>query len=288
MLIAFAIAGLMLTTIISGLVWTSMTGQDFKNYLDGIKNPDNADAYRVIQVIMAVCSYLLPAIFTAWLINRKPLQLLGFSGQIQLSQAGLSILIMLIALFVGTALAYFNHIIPLPTSWRTRFDQWESEYNQQVESIVQLRNGKDYIIALIVMGFVPALCEETLFRGGLQNFLTRSSKNYWLSIIIVSLIFSAAHSSYYGFLSRLFLGIVLGLIYQYSGRLWLSVLAHFVNNAIAISVLYYYKTEGKSITETTKDVNTGWWAIFLLPLMIGLLIYLKKASSPAKNTLNTQ
>ncbi len=287
MLITFAIAGLILSSAIGLSIWANMTGQDPKLFLEGLTNPAYANAYKVVQSITAVFSYLIPAFATAWMLNRKPMELLGFSGRIQINQVGLAILIILIALFVASGLAYFNRLIPIPGEWRGKFDKWELEYNQQVEAISSLTTFPDYIIALIVLGFIPALCEEALFRGGLQNFLARSTKNYWLSIIIVSIIFSAAHGSYYGFLSRFFLGVVLGFIYQYSGRLWLSILAHFVNNALAISVIYYYSVKGKSMTETTNDVNSGWWGVFLLPLLIGLFIYFRKISG-SPNNLNPQ
>ena len=286
-LITFTIAGLILSSAIGMSVWANMTGQKAELFLEGLKNPAYANAYKVAQTITAVFSYLIPAFAAAWMLNRKPMKLLGFSGRIHINQVGLAVLIILIALFVASGLAYFNRLIPIPGEWRGRFDRWESEYNQQVEAISGLTTFSDYIIALVVLGFIPALCEETLFRGGLQNFLTRATKNYWLSIIIVSLIFSAAHASYYGFLARFFLGIILGLIFQYSGRLWLSILAHFVNNALAISVLYYFSVKGKSMAETTNDVNSGWWGVFLLPLLIGLVIYFRKVS-PDPNNINPQ
>jgi membrane protease YdiL (CAAX protease family) len=287
MLIAFAIAGMIMTSLITIPVWTNMTGQKFEEFEKGMTNPAYSDAYKVAQSIAAIFGYLLPAIFTAWLLNRKPIKLLGFSPEVKPSQAGLTVLIIFISLFVSTSLAYFNHIIPIPADWKISFDKLETNYNQQVEAIVSLKNTSDYIIALIVMAFLPAVCEETLFRGGLQNFMARSTKNYWLSILVVSLIFSAAHFSYYGFLSRFFLGIVLGLIFQYSGKLWLSILAHFLNNALALTVMYFYIQEGKSITEAAKEANNNWWGIFILPLLIGLFIYFKKISASPDTENNT-
>ncbi|HEX7845694.1 MAG TPA: CPBP family intramembrane glutamic endopeptidase [Chitinophagaceae bacterium] len=284
MLIAFAIAGLMLAGIISIPIFTGMTGQKFEAFKDGMTNPAYSNAYKVIQSVTSVFSYFIPAVFTAWLLNKRPYKLLGFSPEVKFSQAGMTVLIMLIALLISTSLAYFNEIIPVPADWKVSFDKLEADYIKQVEVIVGLNNFSEYIIALIVMAFLPAVCEETLFRGGLQNFLTRSTKNYWLSIIIVSIIFSAAHFSYYGFLSRLFLGIVLGLLFQYSGKLWLSITAHFLNNALAISALYYFKQQGKSISEATKETNASWMGIFALPLLIGLFIYFRKISRTETNT----
>lgn len=287
MLIAFAVAGLILSSLISVPVWTAMTGQHFDAFKDGMTNPAYANAYKAVQSITAVFSYLIPAVFTAWLLNHKPFRLLGFSPDIKPSQAGITILLILIALFISTSLAYFNHIIPVPNEWKIRFDKMEADYNQQVEAIVSLKSATDYIIALLVMAFLPALCEETLFRGGLQNFLARSTKNYWFAVIVVSLIFSAAHFSYYGFLSRFFLGVVLGLIFQYSGKLWLSILAHFLNNALAITALYYYTRQGKSISEAVNEANSNWWGIFVLPLLIGLFVFFRKISASPPAEQNT-
>ena len=134
------------------------------------------------------------------------------------------------------------------------------------------------MMSIALMAFLPALCEETLFRGGLQNFLTRATKSPWLSIIIVSILFSAVHFSFWGFVPRIFLGIVLGALFHYSGKLWLSILAHFINNALAITVLYISTQQGKSLQEAMKQDETSFWGILALPLVIGLFGLFKKVS----------
>jgi uncharacterized protein len=278
MLIAFTIAAFFLAAVISIPVWTNMTGKGFEEMDRAMKDPAYSDVTKILQVINAVIGFLLPSLITAALLNRKPLRLLGFSKDIRLSQAGLVVLIMATSLVVVTSLSYFNNIIPVPASWRILFDKWENDYNEMAKALIGLNNTGEFIIALIIMGFLPALCEETLFRGGMQNYLTRSTKNPWLSIIIVSLIFSAIHFSYYGFLSRFFLGIVLGLLYQYSGKLWLSILAHFLNNAIAITVLYVYTLQGKPMDDAITENSTSYWGILALPLVIGLLLLFKRVS----------
>ena len=128
------------------------------------------------------------------------------------------------------------------------------------------------------MAFLPALCEEALFRGGLQNFLTRGTAMPWMSIIVVSILFSLAHFSFYGFLSRFFLGIVLGALFHYSGKLWLSILAHFINNALAITVLYISIQQGKPLEEAMKQDATSFWGILAVPVVIILFIIFKTTS----------
>jgi hypothetical protein len=44
---------------------------------------------------------------------------------------------------------------------------------------------------------------------------------------------------FYGFFPRLALGILLGAIYWYSGSLWVAILAHFVYDAILITLVYF-------------------------------------------------
>ena len=278
MLIAFTIAGILLASLISIPVWTNMTGLSFKNMEKGMSNPANSDAAKVLQVITAIVGFFLPAVVTASLLNRKPLKLLGFSRGIKINQTGLVLFIMVASLFVSASFSYFTDIIPIPESWRTLFDKWENNYNEMAAAIISLNNTFEFILALIIMAFLPALCEETLFRGGLQNFLTRSTKVPWLSILIVSLIFSAVHFSYYGFLSRVFLGAILGIIYQLSGKLWLSIIGHFINNALAITVLYIYKTQGKSLDDAIAETNDSYWGILALPVVIGLLLVFKRTS----------
>jgi membrane protease YdiL (CAAX protease family) len=152
----------------------------------------------------------------------------------------------------------------------------EDEYNRQVEAIIGLNNIWQYLLALIIMAFLPALCEEALFRGGLQNFLTRATRMPWLAIILVSILFSLAHFSYFGFLSRLFLGVILGLIYEYSGKIWLNIVAHFFNNALALTVIYYFKLHGKPVRDAIDDNNSMWAGVFGVPVLIGLLYLFNK------------
>jgi membrane protease YdiL (CAAX protease family) len=275
MLIAFTVAGVILASIIYYPIWTAMTGRPITEMEKDLSNPAFGDAAKVFQTITAIFGFFLPAFVTAAILNRKPLKLLGYSHKIKISLFGWVVLIMFASVIVSSSLSYFNNIIPLPENWKTMFTKWENSYNDQVTAIIGLNNIGEYILALAIMAFLPALCEETLFRGGLQNFLTRSIKIPLLSIIITSIIFSAIHLSWYGFLSRFFLGFILGYIYHYSGKIWLNIFAHFLNNALAITALFIYKMQGKPVKDLIAD-NGSWWGIIALPAVIALLLFFKR------------
>ncbi len=282
MLIAFAVAGIFIAALISIPIWTGMTGIAITKMNESMNDPANSNAVKVIQSVTFILGFLLPAILTAYMLNRKPMDLLGFSKKINWKQIGLVCAITAAAMFASTFFSYVNESLPISESLKLRFDKMENDYNQQVEAIIGLNSIGEYILALFIMAFLPALCEETLFRGGLQNFLTRSTKMPWLSVLIVSVLFSLAHFSFYGFLSRLFLGVILGLLYQYSGRLWLNIFAHFINNAVAVSAIYLLKTQGKSIKEAIGEHDATWWGVIFLPVVIGLFILFKKITEKPK------
>ncbi len=282
MLIAFAVAGVFIASLISIPVWQAMTGISALKMEKSMSDPANSDAVKVIQSIQAVVGFLIPAIVTAKMLNRKSMKLLGFTSKINWRQIGLVCLIMFAGLFASGFFSYVNDHLPISASWKQQFDKMESDYNTQVQAILSLNSVTDYLIGLIVMAFIPALCEEALFRGGLQNFMTRWTRKPWLSIIVVSILFSALHFSFYGFLSRLFLGIVLGVLYEYSGRLWLNIIAHFFNNAFAVTAIYILKQQGKPLEEAIADKSSTWAGVFALPVIIALIILFRKIAAKPK------
>ncbi len=124
------------------------------------------------------------------------------------------------------------------------------------------------------MALGPAIFEETFFRGGMQNLLQQWTRKPILAIIITSLIFSAIHFSYYGFIPRVALGVILGLIYYYSGSLWLSIAGHFFNNALVVTQIYIYARQGKPIEDAMNESSPIWLgAIAVLGLTALLLLY---------------
>lgn len=86
--------------------------------------------------------------------------------------------------------------------------------------------------AVIVIAILSGVAEEIFFRGVLQA---------QFGIWIASAVFGLAHiwkktAIVYGMYAAL-IGLVFGGLYEHSGNLWVPILAHIVNNFIAI--LYY-------------------------------------------------
>jgi len=282
MLIGFSVLGLVIAGIIGLIILLVATGQSVTDVEKAMTSPENAGIARATQIISVFISMLLPAWIVASFLNRKPFQLLGFRENTRLKQIGIVIAIAISALFIAGALGYLNKLIPISPEMKFQFEKLETSYARQVESMIDLKSFGGYLISLVMMAFFPALCEEVLFRGGLQNFLARAIGKAWIAIIVVSIIFSLVHFSFYGFLPRMFLGIMLGLIFYYTGNIWLSIIAHFFNNALAVTQMYLLTQQGKNIKDVMNDDMPFYWGLIALPVFILLFTALKKSSQSEK------
>lgn len=89
--------------------------------------------------------------------------------------------------------------------------------------------------------FFVSLAEEALFRGYLQQRLTQWLGSPYLALVICSLLFGAAHFAG-GPLLILFAtlsGLIYGLAWMWSGKLWLAVSFHFGLNLVHLLFFTY-------------------------------------------------
>jgi len=275
------LAGFIVGGIVSIPIWILMTGKGLSSMQQEMLNPENVNAVRVIQVVSTALTFFLPAFITAFLINRRPGKILGLTMRFEYRQLLMVIAIMLAAAVVAASLATFTEWIPISKSATAYFKEMEENYVSQVEVMANMNAFGDYLISMVMIALLPAFFEETFFRGGMQNFLTRILRKPGAAILITSIIFSLVHISYYGFLARLCLGVVLGLIFYYAKSLWLSIIAHFFNNAIAVTQMYVLMKRGKSVREAMNDNYPIWWGMIATLVLYGLFIIFKKYSAKA-------
>jgi len=249
-------------------------------------NPANATAMKVMQIGSTLLMFFLPAYLFATIAYKKPFTYLGFNKKVSYQQILLVIGIACVAIIAGGLLSDLNERIPISKHLQDSFRKAEDEYKEQVMAIAKMNNLFDYLMALMMIALTPAIVEETFFRGTLQQFFIRWFGNPWIGILITSIIFSAIHFSYYGFLTRAGLGIELGLLFYFSKNIWLNIFAHFLNNGIAVTMLYADKLQGKPLSKDALDdhfpITLG---IISFILLIYLIIRFKKASEVVLNPI---
>jgi len=178
-----------------------------------------------------------------------------------------------------SVLQELTEMLPWSKATVLKFKAAEDAYNQQVAVIARMDNFWDYLVSVAIIALLPAIFEETLFRGAIQNLFSRWFKMPVLAIVLTAIIFSAVHGSYLGFLSRFALGAVLGWIYYRTGNIWLNILGHFFNNAFAVTALYIYTKPGEKMDPSKIDERFPLWlGLASIILVYGLFILFEKLS----------
>ena len=282
LLIGLLGGGLIIAGILSAIILFVMMGGHLSALSSTeILKPEYANANKVLQIVSTVALFFLPAYFFALIAHKKPLAYLGFNKKISAQQVSLVIIIAFTGLFLSGSLAEVNELIPISKGLRAYFQKLEDSYAEQMMAMVQIKSVADYLLALVIIALVPAIVEEVFFRGAVQQLFTSWFKKSWVGILITSIIFSAIHVSYFGFLPRAMLGVVLGLLFYYSKNIWMNILAHFLNNGIAVSQLYYLSTKGKIDKKALDSMDEHfplWLGAIALAAMVVLLYLFKKES----------
>ena len=118
-------------------------------------------------------------------------------------------------------------------------------------------DGLQRVVILLGIAGLPAIFEELSFRGVLQPLLIRATGHAFWGILLTSIIFSAIHFQFYGFLPRVLLGALFGWMAHRSGSLLPGMVAHFVNNALAAVTLWVTGSMTEDILDLTPLIVTG-------------------------------
>jgi membrane protease YdiL (CAAX protease family) len=274
--------GLILGTLAAGGIWVAMTGTGIFTMEKGMNDPAHVQAVRVVQLVSTFFIFFVPAWLTSFIIHKRPLSFLGFNWRISWKQLALAIIIMVAALPLVSGLSDLNKLIPLPAAMEKFFKGLEDTYTEQVKVMAHIQGFSDYLLSLLIMAIAPAAFEETFFRGGMQNLLTRATNRFWMPILVTSVVFSAIHFSWYGFIARIALGVILGLLYAWSGSLWVNIIAHGFHNGLIVTQLYWLTLHGKSL-ESADEQSFPWWLALLgTVVLIALLMLFKRISEEVR------
>ena len=202
---------------------------------------------KIAQGLSSIMMFVVPPI-VYYFITRKEHQMkdLGFREiACPWWLLLISVAVMFVSLPVTNQLTAWNEDM----SFGPAFVKLE-EYLKTLEETAQIATEKmlnvntfgGLLLNLLIIALIPAIGEEMTFRGVLQQSLTRKM-NPHLAIFLSAAIFSFIHFQFYGFLPRLFLGLLMGYMFYITGSLWTSILMHFVNNG-SVVVLYYLNAKG--------------------------------------------
>lgn len=218
---------------------------------------ENLNAVRFAQILLSAGIFGIPPV--VFLYISKP----GGVAFFRLGAMPPLKLILLTAVIVALAAPLVlwaldvNQKMNLPSAFKTLENYLRDlEYKNEklLESLLIMRSGSDFLLNFLMIAIIPAFAEELLFRGTLQQLLIRALRDAHMAIIVTGIFFSFIHFQFYGFLPRMLLGILLGYIFFWSGNLWLSIFAHFLNNGVQVAMVYLFQRGAISFNIEEVDV----------------------------------
>ena len=148
-----------------------------------------------------------------------------------------------------------------------------------------LMNGMSTWVAFICVAIYAPLFEEWLCRGLILRGLLQKT-NPAVAILVSAAFFSLIHGNLWQAVPAFGMGLLFGYVYYRTGSLKLTMLMHFVNNAMA---LFISKIPQFKDAETFMDILSPWayWCIFAACLVITASgIILIKSSTTRSQSVN--
>jgi membrane protease YdiL (CAAX protease family) len=235
---------------------------------------------RLNQAAGAIGLFILPAITFPHFLGQQSSQFL------QTEKKPAILLLLLLVIYTLMQLPWINAMSEWNNNlqWGGAFEEMyrvmrakEDAAAEMIDNLLSMPDIGSLMVTLLVVALIPALGEELLFRGVMQNLFGQrlgAHAGIWLTAGI----FSFVHFQFFGFFPRLFLGALLGYVFYFTGSLWYAVAVHFTNNAGA--VIAYYAFQHGIISESpdvwgTQEGSTVW---VLTSSLIGIagLLYLRR------------
>lgn len=230
--------------------------------------PNGWYGLMILQAISHVTTFLIPPLLYWTYIERRRLPDFQTRAFTSPQFWGLTLLVVLAFMPLNGLIIEWNEGLILPDAL-SRLEQWMRGKEDQMADVTKFLTNFDtpvqFAVAMFVIGVLPAIGEEVLFRGVLQRKLMEHWVNPHLAIWVAAAIFSAIHVQFYGFIPRMLLGALFGYLYYWSGSLWVAIFAHFVNNGFMVLMLYLHHQ--KMVDYNIEDNESVPWSAALVSLV---------------------
>ena len=217
-----------------------------------------------------LCTFILPAFIFLGLTYKKDRwqeMKLKFAPSVQ--QAFLGGLLILIAFPLVQFIFFLNRQLPLPEWALTQ----EDLINTTIKNLLHVNSSSELLLNLFTIALLPAIGEELMFRGILQQTFQKAFKNPHIAIWLTALVFSFIHFQFQGFLPRVLLGGLLGYLFVWTQNLWVPIIAHLVYNAGQV-LLQYFHQQGVLGIDLNEVEMVPIWLVGMSILGSSLLVIL--------------
>jgi hypothetical protein len=227
---------------------------------------------KIGQGLSSLLIFVAPPLILYGFTRHEPMRAIGFRKSVSAWMLLIGVAVMFASLPVTNQLTTWNEKMSLGAfkALEDLLKQMEDTAGDLTERMLQVDTVWGLLFNLLVIALIPALGEELTFRGMLQQALVKGCKNAHVGIFLSAAIFSFIHFQFYGFLPRMFLGLLLGYMFYYSGSLWTSILMHFVNNGAAVVVAYF--EQRNQISTSVEDFGATDSPIILVASLMATVL----------------
>ena len=236
-------------------------------------NPGTMKVLKYFQVVQSFGLFIVPPIILGWLYYGK------FSEYLYLDKSFKYASVLLVFVMIFFAAPFVNFVGELNANmafpeWLSGVEQWMKNAEENAEMLtkafLKVETTGGLLFNIFMIALLPAIGEELLFRGVIQRIFTNWTRSNNWGIWISAILFSALHMQFYGFIPRMLLGVLFGYLLVWSGSMWLPVIAHFLNNAIA--VIGYFLIDNKLIKPELEDIGSASGSYYMAAISLGLIV----------------
>ncbi len=129
------------------------------------------------------------------------------------------------------------------------------------------------LLNLVTYAVLPALVEEFLYRGWILGALQPCGERR--ALVLSALLFGLAHGNLTQLPFAFLLGLLFGYVYLLTGRLWVGMVIHFLNNALSVLI------DSASLYFSENDVMVLQMAVFAVAVIVGITAGVLLTAHPA-------
>lgn len=277
LLVGLVFVGMLFFTTLGVLIASATFGispEDVLNIFQNLDKGAGREVFKLVQSINTIGSYFIPALVAAYLFDLQPKRFIGsesFPMPAWLIIANL--VLMAYSMSALSDLLYrLSASFPWPESFTANMEDMQEVMMGTYSNILNMQGFGDFLHVLMVMAVLPAIAEESLFRGVLQPLLRRKL-NPHIAILITSFAFSALHQQYLAFLSIFVLGMLLGYLREWTNSIWPSTILHFFNNASIVVLVYFFDYDYSEALSENQGINWAETGTLLAVLIFSVLLF---------------
>lgn len=213
--------------------------------------PNQSDGLKLFQLISAIGFFVLPSLLMAQALSSHPEEYLGLTQKPKVLNFFLSIALLLAALPIVEALIYVNEQLPFMGYFSDALDNQRT--NQNILLMTEMSSLGGFAFTFTVMAIIPAVGEELMFRGILQNLLLKMRNNIHFAAVFTGAIFGILHGQPTHFLGLFALGTLFGYLKEWTKTLWIPIVLHLINNGSLLVQMYFFDVKPEAYLETAES-----------------------------------